>query len=113
MAYTNTSYKTLGQSAPSAGGYTTALYSCPANTSAILSTILVTNRASTADTFRIRISVNGAALDVKQWAFYDVPVTGNATVPLHLGITVSGGDIVYAASSAGNLSFQAFGQELS
>ena len=56
-----TTYKVLGQSAPSATTDTT-LYTVPASTETVVSTIAVANRAATNATFRIAIRPDGASI---------------------------------------------------
>ena len=103
--------KVLGQLAPASGVYTGALYTVPAGKEAIVSTLSVTNRAATSDTYRIRIAVSNAAQDNKQWLAYDVVALGNTIVPLTFGITLAAGDVVYVGSASGNLTFQLSGEE--
>lgn len=103
--------KVLGQQAPAAANYTTALYTVPSGKSAISSTLVVTNRASTADTFRIRVAVANAADATRQYVAFDTQILPNSIVPLTLGITLAATDVVYAGSAAGNCSFQLFGDE--
>jgi glucose-6-phosphate dehydrogenase assembly protein OpcA len=105
-------YKVLGQTAPAAGNYTTSLYSVQSNTTAVLSTIHVANRANTADTYRIRIAINGASVANAQYIAYDVFIKPNAMASLTIGATLGAGDVVYAGSNGGNCSFNIFGQEL-
>lgn len=104
-------YKVLGQTAPAATNYTTALYTVPGGSSAIVSTITVANISASSDTFRIRIAVADAATNNKQYLFYDTPVSANSTLTLTLGLTVAATDVIYAGSASGNCSFSAFGQE--
>ena len=103
--------KVLGQLAPASGVYTGALYTVPAGKESIVSTLSVTNRAATTDTYRIRIAVSNATSDLKQWLAYDVAALGNTIIPLTFGTTLAAGDVVYVGSSAGNLTFQLFGEE--
>ena len=56
-----TNYKVLGQSAPSATTDTT-LYTVPASTQAVVSTVSVCNRGSAAATFRIAVRPDGASI---------------------------------------------------
>lgn len=105
-------YKVLGQSAPSATTATT-LYTVPASTEAIISTITVCNRASTSGTFRISVRPNGATLANQHYLVYDATLSGNATIALTLGITVDASDIVEVYASSANFSFNAFGSEIS
>ena len=56
-----TTYKVLGQSNPSATTLTT-LYTVPAATNAVVSSITVANLAATAATFRIAVRVAGSSI---------------------------------------------------
>lgn len=107
-----TTYKTLGQSAPSATT-STDLYTVPAATSAIVSTVVIANRAATAATFRLSQSKLGAALANADYLAYDVTIQGNSFITLTLGITMATTDKLRVYASTANLSFNAFGTELS
>ena len=107
-----TNYKVLGQSNPAATTATT-LYTVPAATQAIVSTITVCNQTSTAGTYRIAVRVAGAALASAQYLAYDVSLPGNATDTLTLGVTLGATDVVTIYASAATFSFNAFGSELS
>jgi hypothetical protein len=107
-----TNYKVLGQSNPSATTATT-LYTVPAVTQAVVSTITVCNQAATAATYRIAIRVGGAALSNTQYIAYDVSLPANATDTLTLGITLNAADVVTIYASTATMSFAAFGSELS
>lgn len=104
-------YKVLGQTAPNATTETT-LYTVPASTETIISTIMVANRAATSATFRINVSVNGAATSNKEYLAYDVTINGNSFIALTLGITVDATDVIRVYASSANLSFTAFGSEI-
>ena len=107
-----TTYKTLGQAAPAATT-STDLYTVPAATSAILSTITVTNRAATDATFRISTSLAGAVLANKDYLVYDATVPGSGFITLTLGITMATTDKLRVYASSANISFNVFGTELS
>lgn len=107
-----TVYKTLGQSNPSATTATT-LYTVPSSTSTVLSTLTVCNQASTAATFRIAVRPAGASLTASQYIAYDTPIAANDTIALTLGITLATTDVVTIYSSSANMSFSAFGSEIS
>lgn len=107
-----TAYKTLGQQAPSAIT-STDLYTVPALTSAIVSTITIANRAATDSTFRISQSVAGAALANKDYLVYDATIPGSGFITLTLGITMATTDKLRVYASTANLSFSAFGTEIS
>jgi len=107
-----TNYKVLGQSNPAATTATT-LYTVPAATQSIVSTLTVTNQTATAGTYRIAVRVAGAALAANQYLAYDVSLPGNATDTLTLGVTLGATDVVTVYASAATFSFNAFGSELS
>jgi hypothetical protein len=67
-----TTYKVLGQSAPTAAT-ATSLYTVPSVTEAVISTINVVNtHASTADVIRIAVRPNGATLANEHYIVYEV-----------------------------------------
>ena len=107
-----TTYKILGQIAPAAnvsGG--TTLYA-PSGASAVVSTLSICNRASTAATYRIAVRQAAAALTDKQYLFYDATVPAYTTNTHTLGLTLATTDTITAVASTANLTFQAFGSEV-
>lgn len=104
-------YKVLGQSNPSANTLTT-LYTVPAATSTVVSTVAVCNQSETATTFRLAIRIGGEALSVKQYINYDTPLPGNDTITLTIGMTLAAGDVISVYAGAGAVSFNAFGSEV-
>lgn len=106
-----TTYKTLGQSAPAATT-STDLYTVPAATSAIISTVVITNRSATDATFRLSVSKLGAALANADYLVYDATVQGSGFITLTLGITMATTDKLRVYASTANLSFNAFGTEI-
>lgn len=105
-------YKVLGQSAPAATTETD-LYTVPASTDAVISTINVCNRSGSAATFRILVAPAGASTDNKHYIAYDVNISGNDLIALTLGITLDATDKIRVYASSANLSFNAFGSEIS
>ena len=108
-----TNYKTLGQLDLTSSSLTT-LYTCPASTETVLSTVIIANRASAADTFRLALRTDGDAISDKHYLAYDVPVAANDSTTLTLGITMAATDVLSVAASgtASELSFNAFGAEV-
>jgi hypothetical protein len=100
----------LGQAAPNATTETD-LYTVPASTSAVCSTITICNRAATAATFRVSVSAGGGATASKDYLYYDVTVAGNDTFAATFGMTLATTDKVRVYASTANLSFNLFGQE--
>lgn len=105
------SYKVLGQAAPAANTDTT-LYTVPAGTDTIISTINVCNQAASAATFRIAVRPDGATLEQKHYLSYDTNIPSNDSIALTLGITVNANDVITVRASTGNFSFNAFGTEV-
>jgi hypothetical protein len=106
-----TTYKTLGQAAPAATT-STDLYTVPAATEAIVSTITIANRAATDATFRISQSLTGAALANKDYLIYDATIPASGFITLTLGITMAATDKLRVYASSANISFNAFGTEI-
>ena len=107
-----TAYKVLGQSAPSATTATT-LYTVPSATETVVSTIAVCNRAATAATFRIAVRPDGATLANEHYIAYDAPIAANDSLFITVGATANAADVVTVYASTANLSFTAFGSEIS
>ena len=107
-----TTYKVLGQSNPAATT-ATSLYTVPAATSTIVSTITVCNQAATSGTYRIAVRVAGASLATAQYLVYDASLSANSTDTITLGITLAATDVVTVYASTADFSFSAFGTELS
>lgn len=106
-----TTYKVLGQSAPSATTATT-LYTVPSATSAVVSTINVANRASTPDTFRIAIRPAGAALANQHYIAFDCTIVGQDSVSITVGVSLATTDVITVYAGTANLTFNAFGAEI-
>lgn len=107
-----TIYKVLGQSAPSATTDTT-LYTVPAATDAVVSSIVIANRDSSAATFRIAVRPGGASLANQHYIAYDVTVGASDSTVLTLGLTLDATDVITVRASTANLSFSAYGSEIS
>ena len=106
-----TTYKVLGQSNPSATTATT-LYTCPALTQTVISTITICNQAGTSGTYRIAVRPNGATLAPEHYVVYDATIQANTTVAYTLGVTIDASDVVTVYASSANISFNAFGSEI-
>ena len=106
-----TTYKVLGQSNPAATTATT-LYTVPASTQAVVSTIVIANLTASAATFRIAVRVAGATLANSQYVAYDITVGASDSTALTLGITLGAADVITVYGSTANLTFTAFGSEI-
>jgi hypothetical protein len=103
--------KVLGQSAPLAATLTT-LYTVPASTEVVGSTIIVCNRSATATECRVAISPVGAAIINQHYVYYDLVIPGNETFAATIGWTLATTDVVRVYNTLATLSFNLFGQEI-
>lgn len=106
-----TTYKVLAQSAPAA---TTAtdIYTVPAATQAVVSTLVVANRTAAPATYRIAVRPAGAVLANEHYVAYDVTVGASDSTTLTLGITLAATDVITVYASTASLSFNVFGSEI-
>jgi hypothetical protein len=104
-------YKVLGQIAPSATT-ATAIYTVPAATEAVVSSITICERGGSSATFRLAVRPDGATLANQHYVVYDGPLQANDTIILTVGITMDATDILEAYASSANLSFHAYGTEI-
>jgi len=107
-----TTYKVLGQVAPSATTATT-LYTVPASRSTVVSTIAVCNRAATSATYRVAIRPAGATLSNEHYIAYDSTLAANDSTMITIGVTLATTDVITVYASTANTSFSAFGSEIS
>ena len=107
-------YKVLGQQAPAATT-ATVLYTVPASTQAVISTLSICNRDAADATFRIIIqkAAEQSSIASKQYFAYDTKVFKNDTTSITVGMTLATGDRIQVYASTTTLSFQAFGSEMS
>lgn len=106
-----TTYKILGQSNPIANTLTT-VYTVPAGTQAVVSTVTICNQANTATTFRIAAQPANAAIAGKHYINYDTTLPGNDTIALTIGMTLGNTDVISANCGSGNVSINVFGSEI-
>lgn len=106
-----TTYKVLGTSNPAATT-ATSLYTVPAATSAIVSTINICNQNANPASFRLAIRPAGATLANNHYIAFDTAVPGNDSIALTMGITLAATDVITVYASSTQLSFLAFGTEI-
>lgn len=106
------SYKVLGQARP-ASSTEQDLYTNPTNGQAVISTISIANTSGSNDSFRIFVRKDAAATTEGNAFAYDVLADAHSTTTITAGITIDGDDIITVSSSSGNLTFSAFGLEIS
>jgi len=107
-----TAYKVLGQAAPSATT-ATAVYTVPSATEAVVSSVTVCNRAASAGTYRLAVRPDGAVLANQHYIVYDASIDANDTIVLTIGLTLDAADVLEAYASSADMSFNAFGSEIS
>lgn len=105
-----TNYKVLGQSAPAATTATT-LYTVPAATQTVSSSIIVCNRGA-AGSYRVAVRPAGAALANQHYLAYDTAIPANATDAISIGATLAATDVITVYASSADFSFTVFGSEL-
>jgi hypothetical protein len=105
-----TAYKVLGQAHPAAASDTT-LYTVPAATSAVCSTIAICN-LGVSTTYRIAVRPAGASIEDKHYVVYEAAINQYDTVMLTLGITLAATDVVTINAATADVSFNLFGSEI-
>ena len=107
-----TAYKTLGQLDLTTTSLTD-LYTVPASTETVVSTVVIANRNASATTFRLAVRVDGDAISNRHYLAFDVPVAANDSTTLTLGFTMAATDVLSVqAGDANRLSINAFGAEV-
>jgi hypothetical protein len=103
-----TLYSVIAQNAPAATT-NVDMYTVPAATQIVVSTMVIANRAATAATYRIAIRPNGATLANQHYIAFDITVGASDSTTLTLGLTMDAADVVTVYGSTANLSFSIFG----
>jgi len=110
-----TAYKILGQVNPSASTETT-LYTVPSSTQAVVSSISVCNQTASSATFRIAVQPSadtGSDAVAKHFLVHGTTIAAADTVILTIGVTLATGDRIRVFGNNANLSFAAYGSEIS
>ena len=105
-----TIYKLLGQSDPAAN-VDGDLYTVPAGATAITSTLAIANRSASSKKYRVAIRPNGNTLSNVHYIAYDIPLNGNDSVMLTLGMTLPANTVV-TVRSQGEVTYNLFGSEI-
>lgn len=107
-----TTYKILGQSAPSTTS-NTDMITVGAAKSQIVSSLVIANVTAATATARVFARIAGAAAAVGNAVIYDVSIPAKSTASFTLGITLAATDVLTVQSGTGSaLTFTAFGTEL-
>ena len=100
-------YKILGQQNP--GASNTALVTAGAAEEIIVSSVVIANRESASNTFRLYVLTSGGSVTDKEYVAYDTSIGANDTITLTLGITLGNSEVLGVYGSDTNVSFNAFG----
>ena len=106
-----TTYKILGQITGSVA--TASLYTTPAATQTVVSSLVVSNRGSANGSYWIAVVPSGSTLGDKNWVAYNVPISGSDSTALTLGITLGASDTIQVSGLTNSGSFSLFGSEIS
>ncbi len=80
---------------------------------AVISTIVIANRTSSADSFRVAVQTGGDSIANKHYLAYDVVIAANDSTTLTLGVSMVATDVLSVkATTADRLSVNAFGAEI-
>lgn len=107
-----TTYKILGQQNPSASTLTT-VYTVPASTQAIVSTITCANFGATSSNVSLSVHVGNAAWAANMQVANNISVGTQNSLALTLGVTLGAGDTIRANCSTANIAINVFGSEIS
>lgn len=105
-----TAHLILGQAVPATSSN---IFTVPASTTYIVSTLVVANTTTSASTVRVHARVAGAAAATSNAVVYDASIPANSTVSFTLGMTFAATDILtVVAGTSGALTVTAFGSSL-
>ena len=107
-----TTYKVLGQANPAASTATT-LYTVPATTSTVVSSLNVCNLTTTPASFRVAVRPAGATLANTHYLTYDTVLPASDSISMSLGLTLATTDVVTVSANTTSVNFSLFGTELS
>lgn len=110
-----TIYKVLAQSAPSSTNIAN-VYTVPAATNTIISTLMVCNRGTVNAAYNIAIQPAGATLANQHYIIFNSVCPANDSIALTVGMALAATDnVAVQANTTGvdNLGFTLFGTEIS
>lgn len=88
------------------------LYTTPASTQAVISSIVICNTASSSATYRIGMDATEGTPGASEWLVYGATIAANDTVVLTLGVTMAASKYLRVSSSADTVTFSAFLSEI-
>jgi hypothetical protein len=102
--------KILGQTQTGAGTDAT-LYTVPALTDTVISSITICETNGVAGTFKICPKTATATTTAATAIAWNQPIGANQTIVLVIGITLAAANLLVVQGSTANITFSAFGQE--
>lgn len=87
------------------------LYTVPASTRTLISSVMICNDAGTSTTVRLMLAPLGAADAAVHRVVADAPISANTTVGFTLGVTLKATDKLRCQSASGSVNFHAVGVE--
>lgn len=108
-----TVYKNVGVQGTAGTSTYATLYNTSASTTAVISSIVVTNTSSSSATYRIAIMGSAGTPAAANWVVYDATIAGNDTIALTLGIALGNTQFIRISSSANTVTFSAYVSEIS
>ena len=108
-----TVYKNVGVQGTAGTGTYATLYNTSASTTAVISSIVVTNTSSSSNVYRIAIMGSAGTPAAANWVVYDATIAGNDTVALTLGIALGNTQYIRISSSTNAVTFSAYVSEIS
>ena len=109
-----TTYKVLAQGAPSSTS-TVDLYTVPASTQTVVSTLVVCNRAAANASYNIAIRPAAASLSNQHYIAFNTLIPANDAITLTIGMTLGNTDVITVQANTigvNNLGFTLFGSEV-
>ena len=104
-------YTILGQVNPT-GNTLTKLYQVPAGNSAVISSINIANLDTNPAAFSIAANVSGVATANANYLAWRVPIPGNDSISLSLGVTLNASAQLSVNANTSLVSFSACGTEM-
>ena len=108
-------YKILGQVQPT-GNTTTTIYTAPASTNTVITTIIVCNQSANTVNVNVSINLSGSAIATKNFIVTNYSLGGAETLVLEPRLSMNAATTLSAnitgANAASNVSVNAFGVEI-
>lgn len=108
-------YKILGQVQPT-GNTTTTIYTVPASTNTVITTIIVCNQSANTVLVNVAANLSGSAIATKNFIVTNYSLGGAETLVLEPRLSMNAATILSAnitgANAASNVSVNAFGVEI-